>query len=568
MMSFDTPASSLATMPYPSGSTKLGNQLKNPYNVNVMQTAYNNLTGLGCKFEPTHWYVRFLPENINEYMLLLEDTNFVLFEMPFDYEIITQGTYYQDPNIPLEEITWQYTTVKVNSVLPSYVRTEILDELYLPDASNALPCKLQIDLDDLEREAFTITDNLEEYDSNGGNEKNGGGPKTQQARFHPEGDIVVENTQLGTVPVQNVKVSIRNWFRIHQTFTNNNGHFRVQNTFKGRVFMALEFKNEHCRLRGIRGFRVWQIANCVDIPIGEFRGRDMETVNFLINNDPNDVESEQKRLWMAAQTCNVVEEHHQFMNANNITPPEDKLNIWLTTRITLNVSGAAPMLKQMNNPNSTFLAAIRGLLITPGVAYAVTIIENHLPDITFGYNTGNRPQMRSDEIAALMNHELAHAGLYRQVGNIYWFDYITYIVANVIVNNNPPYGTTNTPGVGRVEVAEGWADYIGHIATHQRYGVNAFFNPNFWQRRIEGFGGRLVEFPFASGGAMYDMTDGGEEPFITGIIDDVNTYTPNQVFNALRDDVVSVPMFRDRILLQNNNRQIQQVNNLFNSYGF
>ena len=552
---------------YPSGMTKLGSQLQNPFNINTMQTAYKNLTGTGCNLEPTHWYVRFLPKNINDYMVLLDDTNFVLFDMPFNYEILSQGTHYHDPSIPIEDITWQYTTVRAGADLPDYCEVQILDELYLPDDNNQTPCKQQISIDDWEREAFSITGNLDEYDAST-NGKSGGNPSIQQHRFRPEGDIFVQNTQLGNVPVRNVKVTTRRWFDIDQTFTNNNGHFRSQNTYGGRIFVALEFKNQHSKIRGIRGFRVWQIANCVDVAVGEFRGRDMEAVNFLIDNDPNDVLSDQKRLWMAAQTCNVVEEHHDFMNANNLVPPQNKLNIWLTTRITTNVTGSAPMLKQMMAPSLPLIDAFSGVLNLNGPTLSPNIIRYYLPDITFGYNTGANNPMQSDEIASLVNHELAHAAHFRQVGDVFWSVYIAYIVNNVIVSNNPPYGTINTTGVGFAEVSEGWADYIGHIATQQFYPVINGTQVNFWQRRIEGFGDRLAEFPFASGGAMYDMTDGGEEPIFTGINDEVNSYTPNQIFNAMRLDVISVPMFRDRILLQNNNRQLQQVNNLFNSYGF
>ena len=51
-------------------------------------------------------------------------------------------------------------------------------------------------------------------------------------------------------------------------------------------------------------------------------------------------------------------------------------------------------------------------------------------------------------------------------------------------------------------------------------------------------------------------------------VDNVAGYTIQQCFNALQSDVRTVPAFRDRLLLQNGNNQIVNVNDLFFRYGY
>jgi len=47
----------------------------------------------------------------------------------------------------LEQITWQYTVVPVDKALPSFVQTEILAELFLPNESNVVNCNVSTTVD-------------------------------------------------------------------------------------------------------------------------------------------------------------------------------------------------------------------------------------------------------------------------------------------------------------------------------------------------------------------------------------------------------------------------------------
>lgn len=95
----------------------LGAKLPNPYNIDNMKETYNDLFTSGSITEPidvkvTDLYVRFLPKDSLDLKFLYEEKNLILFEYPLDYDIEKAGSYYHDPSISEDEITWLYTTVK------------------------------------------------------------------------------------------------------------------------------------------------------------------------------------------------------------------------------------------------------------------------------------------------------------------------------------------------------------------------------------------------------------------------------------------------------------------------
>jgi hypothetical protein len=66
---------------------------------------------------------------------------------------------------------------------------------------------------------------------------------------------------------------------------------------------------------------------------------------------------------------------------------------------------------------------------------------------------------------------------------------------------------------------------------------------------------------------LHDFTDNGENPF-TGITDNVNSYNINGVFRGLRFTNNTVQEYRQQLLNQNGNLQVNEVNNLVGQYGF
>ena len=67
-------------------------------------------------------------------------------------------------------------------------------------------------------------------------------------------------------------------------------------------------------------------------------------------------------------------------------------------------------------------------------------------------------------------------------------------------------------------------------------------------------------------GIYYDMFDLRNEA--TPVIDNVSGYTNQQLFQALGPNVKSMPQYRVRVLLENNNNQSAQVIQLFSQYNY
>jgi hypothetical protein len=198
---------------------------------------------------------------------------------------------------------------------------------------------------------------------------------------------------------------------------------------------------------------------------------------------------------------------------------------------------------------------------------AKQIMQNLLPDITLRYGDSETLTRSAAQIIETIYHEMAHATHYSQVNNNYWVDYISYIVSN------GGYGFKNSLGSERIAVAEAWGAYVGGLYGSMYYGSfsgatavgisstmilnlenqkpSDTSNPNYWIPR----------------GLYYDLTGTGE-PSSTGVVDNVNGYTPAMIFQSLNSGVLSVGQFKTDLLSRQNNLQSTQVNQLVQSYGY
>lgn len=226
------------------GSIVLGKKLDNPFSVKNMQLAYENLrtkSDVGrikdeLDIQTTHLYVRFLPENYAMYDTLTSDSTIYFVDHPIDYEIEQAGDFYHDPAIPDTLPTYQYTAVPVDYVAPEGITFEVLEELYLPreDTTLAEPDgrisnEAEQLIDELEYEALSITGNLpEEAEQNNDN----GRTMFLPSKFTPSGRIIVNDTQVGDLPLAGAKVRTRRWFEVHEAITGLDGNFRASGTYR------------------------------------------------------------------------------------------------------------------------------------------------------------------------------------------------------------------------------------------------------------------------------------------------------------------------------------------------
>ena len=178
---------------------------------------------------PNYYYIRFLPKNWAEYDLLKKDSTLTLYEIPLDYEIVSPGYFYHDPELHDTAITWQYCAVKVDKMLPE-VYYELIEELYIPpinDANNSENESSKFEM--LEEEAFRITGNFNQLKS------------SQASEWRPAGRIRVWDTEVGTyVPVKGLIVRARRWFTTHKGTTAEDGTFSCDGKFKGDANYSFE----------------------------------------------------------------------------------------------------------------------------------------------------------------------------------------------------------------------------------------------------------------------------------------------------------------------------------------
>lgn len=116
--------------------------IANPYNVDTlrraMALAYPNghSTYRFTDIQPTHYQIRFLPKNEDEFQLL-DDSGIITTPIPLDRKVEQGGTSYFDPELqPTENpYTWQYSIVSVNQTLPN-IEYEIIGEIRRIDIQN------------------------------------------------------------------------------------------------------------------------------------------------------------------------------------------------------------------------------------------------------------------------------------------------------------------------------------------------------------------------------------------------------------------------------------------------
>ena len=106
----------------PENITKLGKKLENPFSVANMQRALDTIlkevkrsksyqaksfqkSAEQIEIKVTDLYVRFLPKDSLELNIIEKDTVLILYDHPLDYEIVEQGEYYHDPELPDDQIS-------------------------------------------------------------------------------------------------------------------------------------------------------------------------------------------------------------------------------------------------------------------------------------------------------------------------------------------------------------------------------------------------------------------------------------------------------------------------------
>lgn len=568
----------------------------------------------------THNYVRFEPQNLDQIMLI-HDLGYELEDVPLDQDFEYSGDYYHHPGLP-DSLNYFYTLIPANYSIVQAVPHSILGQVvlfdedagdeqdpeedpWIPDpdpgdpycydewgqpyvcrtdpriylrkkAGEGLPEDLVkkttkyildsgVDLEELYNEAMKLAGLEDEVtDSN----PNG---RAQSVRYYPSGQISVnDNSTNQIVPVKNVLVKARRFFKMKTVYTNNTGYFYINKGFRKKATVLVKFKNDWAKVRGINGaLKLSQYVTPVKKKLGTFEKSAMATINhtFAYSSNANSMAAMQ---FAAAHCLNTLAEMREYCSANGLLGfapgTESKINIWISSVHTQGAS--APMLRAIAN-TSLVSNAINYLL--PGLASAAKrIIQNYLPDVTLRLQDTSGNTRNAANLSGTFFHEFAHSLHYHKVGNNYWVSLIAAIVGN------GGYGSKTSSNSGHVAVAESWGFFIGPTFNRTKYinnpairdGEHFFLE---FQRRDDAVPVASFNGSFSRGwipwGMHHDLIDSGE-PSITLITDQVSGYTINGIFKGFHQGATNVQNLRAAILSNNGNSQATQVNSLVTGYGW
>ncbi len=432
----------------PHGMLELGDRLEDPYTVTNMTRALASLypTKAGeIELSPTDLYVRFRPKNQDEYDML-ENCCPNLLDHPVDFEIRKEGDYYHDPEIPDDQLTWQYAVIEKDAPFPTGIEYEILDKCYIAEHDIVTRAGDNgIDWDEVERESYRLTGNGDMLV-----------PATKSSAY-PSGRITVLDESYDSEPVgvKGVTVSCNTFVKFSHAFTDEEGYYEMSKSFTRNPRYRLLFKN-------IKGFGIG--FNLIFVPA---------SFSTLGENSPEGVscsidKSSNRALFCRSVVNNAAYDYFEGCEGNgeSIRTPPANLRFWLFQLLD---ASSAVMLQQG--------AVIDRSLIGDFLGDYAPLLKMFLPDITLGLKG-------AEDYATIYGravHELAHASHYMVVGNEYWDEFIKFILVSFVTSGWQTYGVGTEDGHEYCEVAEMWAYYLQTKVYRERYPEQArSFGTSFW----------------------------------------------------------------------------------------
>ena len=512
-------ASSSNTAPEPNNGDDpiiLGEQLPNPYTVANMQQSVNILYGGNYPINATHYYVRFKPNSVEQFVTLEDAEDLELQDYPMDYEVIQDGDYWQDPAQGTEAWQWLYTVVPVTYSFPIGIQKEIIESLYLPNNNETLEDMAEsiaggaqyrstkqnnsnnvtIERTDVATQPFNysgeqcaceIIDECPVWPDCGNTGGNGGG--TGSNPKIPKGTIQVQDIRtcnLAATPITNVavrtaRIVCKRWFKIERSYTNDQGNFAATKKFKNKTKVVLKTKNEFAKVSKVRGARLWQLLFPFKKRIGVFDEGAMANISYLFTKPTPTTRFDRELVpWVAVTTHNSVIEYRQYASEFGIALPPTKVNLLVTNWGFQRGAGAAPMWKQcssLSSDFSTFQEFIEFYIAGATFVSQVNIygyLKNQM-DVIIGYAAPLSDydcRLTSADIKSIAYHELGHTSHYAQAGCDYWQAYRVRI-ANELGFGNPiarPYGDGSETNAGVVAIGEMWGTHCEKIFSNRHYG--------------------------------------------------------------------------------------------------
>ena len=428
----------------------LGDRLENPYKTENIARALRSLYPTKADrvdVKTTNLYVRFLPADDSQYEQLVQ-MGVEMVDHPLDYDIVVDGDWYHDPEIPEDDVTWQYAVVAPDFKFPD-IRYEIIDECHISENNAGTRAEDGIDWQAVEREAYVLTGNSDRLES--------AALTKAETKMQPSGRItIVDEHSNGGKPfgVAGVRVSCNSFVKFDNAYTDRDGYYRMEKSFASDLRYRLVFKNES-------GFSIGLNMVLVPASVSTLGEAGPQGVNMTVTKD-----SEMK-LYKRCVVNNAVYDYISRCAAADLalsTPPKD-LRLWIFH----NFGASSAMMLHHG-------ALLDNQLIRSFLGNYATLIEYFVPDITLGLEAKNDYR----GIYSVTCHELAHSSHFSKVGTSYWDTYIRYIAESYVLQG-AAYGDGSLEGAGHCEIGEMWAYYLESKMYKERYGGSfPSYGTSYW----------------------------------------------------------------------------------------
>lgn len=505
----------------------IGKKLRNPYSIEVMKEACDLLypptkgetPASDSIIVPNVKYVRFLPADSTEFRHLSE-SGLELFNYPLDYEILGDPSDYHDPNLPPEQITWQYTVMPINQVMP-IGNGEILDVGFIPDLGVTSG---GIDLNAIDHTANELASN--EFTDSVLEGAVGGGTNPNSGTFNRPRIQVFDHYSNTNKGVKGIKVRARNVWKILTAYTDSLGYYSIDLEKLGCYHprFELRFENKY-------GFKIGYGIQLI-MPI---------TANMEGQNRVTYTHSANHKFWASCIINNAAHDWYKRCETEGMpTPPKD-LYIWA-----MEIAGGAacPMFHHKTLQKSRLsIPAIVGQYFgfdNDVINFNILnrILELIAPDVViFGVDESS-----VEELYRHTSHELSHATHFQMVGSnvderaLWWSDVIQYEVACGIIDS--PYEATGVPHSGKVGVTEMWAHAVGHICQYEHL-----------QKQIKSY--------------LYADHYWFAPEFLLALYK--KGMTLKQINDCMTQDITTLDCFKEQ-LIETNIVSEQEINKLFDTY--
>ena len=429
----------------------LGDRLENPYKTENIRKALVSLYPTKSDrvdVKPTDLYVRFLPASDVEYDLL-KSMGVELVDHPLDYDIVVEGDWYHDPDVPQDELTWQYAVVDKGFQFPD-VRYEIIDECYISEHDAGTRADDGIDWSAVEREAYVITGNADRLSDD---------PMTKAGgKAAPSGRItIVDEHANGGKPfgVAGVRISCNSFVKFDYCYTDRDGYYKMEKTFSSDLRYRLIFTN-------VKGFSIGVNLLLLPASVSTLGKSGPQGINMTVTKESED------KLFRRCVVNNAAYDYFTRCSSDDlgIAPPPSDLRIWLFHNL-----GASSAVMLHHG------AVLQNDKLKSFLGHFSDIVQYFAPDITLGME--GKEEYR--QIYSNTCHELAHASHFVKVGTAFWNKYIEYIITSFIKSGGMTYGDGLLAGSGYCEVGEMWGYYLQSKLYKSRYGGSfPTFGTSFW----------------------------------------------------------------------------------------